>query len=100
MVTHPGIIEWLVEHPELINNRPPQLGRRDSYNSIYASGPVSEDRQFTYVVFYGGAQIAMMVVAGLLVAFCALLTGLTLAVCGLDMNYLHLRSVTGTPKER
>ncbi len=98
MGTHTGITRWLGEHSEAFNNEPSSFRRETIYG--YESGTVSEDRQFTYVVFYGGAQIAMMVVAGLLVTFCALLTGLTLAVCGLDMNYLQLRSVTGTPKER
>ncbi|EKD15663.1 hypothetical protein MBM_06291 [Drepanopeziza brunnea f. sp. 'multigermtubi' MB_m1] len=59
-----------------------------------------KDKEDKYVVFYGGAQIAMVAVAGLLVIFCALLTGLTLAICGLDMNYLQLRSVTGSPRDR
>ncbi|KAH6716281.1 hypothetical protein BKA61DRAFT_341098 [Leptodontidium sp. MPI-SDFR-AT-0119] len=68
--------------------------RRDYDGSIYAN------RDYTYMVFFGGAQIAMIAVATILVIFCALLTGLTLAVCGLDMNYLQLRSVTGCPQER
>ncbi|KAH7333415.1 hypothetical protein BKA65DRAFT_553762 [Rhexocercosporidium sp. MPI-PUGE-AT-0058] len=58
------------------------------------------NRDYTYIVFFGGAQIAMIAVAAVLVIFCALLTGLTLAVCGLDMNYLQLRSVTGSSQER
>ncbi|CZT04985.1 uncharacterized protein RCO7_09155 [Rhynchosporium graminicola] len=66
-------------------------------NSI---GDSFASRDFTYTVFFGGARIAMIVVSAILVIFAALLTGLTLAVCGLDMNYLHLRSVTGTPQER
>ncbi|PVH70262.1 hypothetical protein DL98DRAFT_620045 [Cadophora sp. DSE1049] len=69
-------------------------GRRDDHEGAWT------DRDYSYTVFYGGAQIAMIAVAVILVIICALLTGLTLAVCGLDMNYLQLRSVAGTPQER
>ncbi|KAK0111301.1 hypothetical protein ONS95_001672 [Cadophora gregata] len=69
-------------------------GRRDDHSGAWT------DRDYSYTVFYGGAQIAMIAVAAILVIICALLTGLTLAVCGLDINYLQLRTVTGTPQER
>ncbi|KAL2065398.1 hypothetical protein VTL71DRAFT_3068 [Oculimacula yallundae] len=59
-----------------------------------------DNQAFEYTVFFGPARIAMIVVAVILVIISALLTGLTLAVCGLDTNYLHLRSVTGTAQER
>jgi len=39
-------------------------------------------------------------VAAALLLVCALLTGLTLAICGLDKTLVQLRSVSGTPKER
>lgn len=84
----PGSYSRLVESAEHLH------GRRDDHEGAWT------DRDYSYTVFYGGPQIAMIAVAVILVLICALLTGLTLAVCGLDMNYLQLRSVAGTRQER
>ena len=83
-----GSYSRLVESTEHLH------GRRDDHEGAWT------DRDYSYTVFYGGPQIAMIAVAVILVLICALLTGLTLAVCGLDMNYLQLRSVAGTSQER
>lgn len=50
--------------------------------------------------YRGPAWYGMLAVAFSLLLVSALLAGLTLAICGLDPTWLHLRSVTGTAKER
>ena len=52
------------------------------------------------LVVYDGAWWGMLALAIALLSICALLAGLTLAVCGLNTTILQLRSVTGTPKQR
>ncbi|KAI6709098.1 hypothetical protein JHW43_008361 [Diplocarpon mali] len=101
MATRLGALIYHRRHPEHVVNPPYWHWRRDDIvDGTSDPGIVTQDRQYNYLVFYGPAQVSMIVVATLLVIFCALLTGLTLAVCGLDMDYLQLRSITGTWKER
>jgi hypothetical protein len=42
----------------------------------------------------------MALVAGVLLTLCFLLSGLTLGVCGLDVKWLQMRTITGTSKQR
>ncbi|PBP17521.1 hypothetical protein BUE80_DR011536 [Diplocarpon rosae] len=92
MATRLGALTHLKRHPEHIN-LPYWIWRRENILNLTSDpGVTTQDRQYNYLVFYGAAQVSMIVVATLLVIFCALLTGLTLAVCGLDMDYLQLRS--------
>jgi hypothetical protein len=57
-------------------------------------------RMHPYKVFYNGAWYGMLALAVFVLIVCSLLAGLTLAVCGLNMTFLHLRSVTGSPRQR
>lgn len=50
---------------------------------------------------YHGYQWYLMVwLAFTLLVLCFLIAGLTLGVCGLDMTWLEMRSITGTAKQR
>jgi len=74
---------------------------RSNYTVYDAAGyMLTEVMPRNYVIFHNGAWYGMLIAAGALLIFCSLLAGLTLAVCGLDMTWLQLRSVTGTPRER
>jgi len=53
-----------------------------------------------YPLWYDGMWYGMAATAFALLLLCALLAGLTLAVCGLDATWLQMRAVTGTPKQR
>jgi metal transporter CNNM len=59
-----------------------------------------ESRLYTYTVYHGIAWCGMAALAVILLILCSLLAGLTLALGGLDITWLQLRSVTGTPKQR
>ena len=65
-----------------------------------AGYPLVESKSYQFKVFHGGAWWAMACLAGFLLCLCALLAGLTLGVCGLDMAWLQMRAITGTTKER
>jgi hypothetical protein len=60
----------------------------------------TESRQRQYTVYHNAAWYRMLFLAIFLLVFCALLTGLTLAICGLDPTWVELRSIAGTAKER
>jgi len=60
----------------------------------------TEPRQRQYTVYHNAAWWRMLFLGIFLLAFCALLTGLTLAICGLDPTWLEIRSIAGTAKER
>ena len=60
----------------------------------------TESGQRSYTLYHNKAWYGMVVLAISLLFVCALLAGLTLAICGLDPTWLHLRSITGTAKER
>ena len=51
-------------------------------------------------IYHGGAWWAMACLACCLITLCALFAGLTLGVCGLDIAWLQMKSVTGNEKER
>jgi hypothetical protein len=59
-----------------------------------------ESRLYAYTVYHGIAWYGMAVLAGVLLTLCSLLAGLTLALGGLDITWLQLRSATGTAKQR
>jgi metal transporter CNNM len=61
---------------------------------------LTEPRLYSHIVFHNEAWYVMAAIAGVLLSLCALLAGLTLALCGLDEKTLHLRSITGPPKQR
>jgi metal transporter CNNM len=61
---------------------------------------MAEPRLYTYTVYHGMAWYGMATLGVVLLTLCSLLAGLTLALGGLDMTWLQLRSVTGTPKQR
>jgi hypothetical protein len=65
-----------------------------------SSRQLVDSRSVPYPVAYDGAWYGMLSLAVALLMLCALLAGLTLAVCGLNVTFLELRSVTGTPKQR
>ena len=70
-------------------------------DTVDAAGwPVTTSGSYIYTVYHGGAWIGMFVLACFLLVIYALLAGLTLAICGLDMTWLQMRSITGTAKER
>ena len=73
------------------------LVMRDVSGTRYS---LSETRHYAYTVYHNGAYYGMIALASFLLVFCSLLVGLTLAVCGLDMTLLHLRSITGPVKQR
>ncbi|KAF8853951.1 hypothetical protein BDZ45DRAFT_60775 [Acephala macrosclerotiorum] len=60
----------------------------------------SEERNYTYTVYQGPAAIAMGVLAVNTLAFSALLAGLILGLCSVNMTLVELRAATATPKER
>lgn len=45
-------------------------------------------------------RIGLCILAISLLIFAGLSTGLILAICGLDQVWLHMKSITATPKER
>ena len=59
-----------------------------------------DSKRVPYWIAYGGAWYGMLFLAVSLLILCALLAGLTLALCGLNTTLLQLRGVTGTPKQR
>ncbi len=65
-----------------------------------AGNLIAETRHRPYIAYHNAAQIGMGFVAATLLLICALLTGLTLAICGLDKTLVQLRSVSGAPRER
>jgi hypothetical protein len=81
-----------------------------TWNSTMAAGnktvvdaagwTVSNQRTLSYTVYYGGAMYGMVGLAAALLTLCAMLAGLTLALCALDMTWLRLRSISATPKEK
>lgn len=60
----------------------------------------TEARQRQYTVYHNAAWYRMLFLAIFLLVFSALLAGLTLAICGLDITWVELRSTAGTAKER
>ncbi|KAE8443454.1 hypothetical protein EG329_001851 [Mollisiaceae sp. DMI_Dod_QoI] len=78
------------------------LNRRD--NNAAASPLTSwiqtEPKNYTYTVYHNTAAIAMIFLAANILLFTALITGLILGLCGLNMTLLELRVATGTPKEK
>jgi hypothetical protein len=52
------------------------------------------------LVFHNAAWYGSLCIALALLSICALLAGLTLAVCGLNCTVLQLRTATGTPRQR
>jgi hypothetical protein len=60
----------------------------------------AEPRAYTYQVWHNGMWYGLAIAACGLLLFCALLAGLTLAVCGLEMTWLQMRGATGTSKQR
>jgi hypothetical protein len=61
---------------------------------------VSGTNQHTNIAYHNAAHLGVAVTAGASLLFCALLAGLTLAICGLDETIVQLRTATGTAKER
>lgn len=55
---------------------------------------------YTYTVYHHAAWYGMAALVVFLLITCALLAGLTLAICGLDMTWLQVRCVTGSVKQR
>lgn len=60
----------------------------------------TETKQRSYTVYHNGAWYGMFIAGIFLLLIAALLAGLTLAICGLDSTWLHLKSVSGSAKER
>lgn len=60
----------------------------------------TESRLYAYTVYHGVAWCGMAALAVVLLVICSLLSGLTLALCGLDTTWLKLRSITGTPRQK
>jgi hypothetical protein len=54
----------------------------------------------TYTRYHGGPFWGMAVLAICLVMICAVLAGLTLAVCGMDDTWLHILSMSGDMHQR
>jgi metal transporter CNNM len=50
---------------------------------------LTEPRLYSHIVFHNEAWYVMAAIAGVLLSLCALLAGLTLALCGLDEKTLH-----------
>jgi hypothetical protein len=70
-------------------------------DTVDAAGwSITTSSSYTYNVYHGGAWIGMFALACILLVVYALLAGLPLAICGLDMTWLQMRSITGTAKER
>jgi hypothetical protein len=79
----------------------PRLERSPFYPNLNISAPNNtETGQRSYTLYHNAAWYGMVALATSLLFISALLAGLTLAICGLDSTWLHLRSVTGTAKER
>ena len=73
---------------------------RSPLNLVIYANRTTETGQRSYTVYHNAAWYGMVALATSLLLVSALLAGLTLAICGLDSTWLHLRSVTGTGKER
>jgi len=79
----------------------PQKERSLFYPNLNISAQSNtEPGQRSYTLYHNAAWYGMFALATFLLFVSALLAGLTLAICGLDSTWLHLRSVTGTAKER
>lgn len=91
-------LEAIRRYIPFIVSGPYILPRDNQYDA--AGRLVSATSQHTYTVYHGAAQIGVGAIAGALLLFCALLAGLTLAICGLDDTLLRMRVATGTAKER
>lgn len=77
------------------------LAPRDEIPTFDVTGrSFLESKTRTYTVYHGGALIGMGAAAGALLLISALLTGLILAICGLDMAWLKMRGITGDAKQR
>ncbi|KUJ07276.1 uncharacterized protein LY89DRAFT_766407 [Mollisia scopiformis] len=88
------------------------LGRRDDFQSstsIATATPTptgnnlrwsTESKNYTFTVYHGTANFAMQFLASNILTTAALISGLILGLCGLNMTLLQLRASTGTPKER
>jgi hypothetical protein len=81
-----------MEEPSVVHYDPKDLGIN------WVSDTESRQRQYT--VYHNAAWYRMLFLAIFLLVFCALLAGLTLAICGLDPTWVELRSTAGTAKER
>ena len=66
------------------------------HNSTYATGT----RHYVYNVYSHKLWYGMLFVSLVILSIYALLSGVILAVCGPEMTWLQLRSITGTPDER
>lgn len=82
----------------------PRLDVRDSNGNQPPSSSGSwiqtEPKNFTFHIYHGPALLAMEFLASNILITTALLAGLILGLCGLNMTLLELRAATGTPKER
>ena len=65
-------------------------------NTTYAPGT----RHYVYNVYAHKLWYGMLLVGLTVLALYALLSGVILAVCGPEMTWLQLRSITGTHDER
>jgi len=65
-------------------------------NTTYTPGV----RHYAYTVYSHKLWYGMLCVSVIILALYALLSGIILAVCGPEMTWLQLRSITGTPDER
>jgi hypothetical protein len=75
--------------------------RNTVHNDLNSAGwNLTETRTHTYTVYHNGAWYGMAALSVILVTLCGLFAGLTLALCGLDMTWLQIASVTGNPKKR
>lgn len=75
----------------------------DSIANQLSNSVQSIPRAYTegfWPVTNNGELFGMIAAACVLLLFYALLAGLTLAVCGLDLTWLHMRLITGTSKQR
>lgn len=81
----------------------PPIGLGPSFYQDGLDSGTSSNYYTMYVartVYRHGAWFGMVAVAVFLLFFCALLAGLTVAICGLDPTWLQLRGIAGTPQER
>lgn len=89
---------YLMLHPPRdISSTMNPLFMRDGSRTRYG---LSETRQYEYTVYHDGAYYGFIALASFLLVIYSLLAGLILAVCGLDMTLLHLKSITGPVKQR
>lgn len=84
-------VSSLADHTEGWEDLDGSLTRR--FLSFANDASTSREKYLAYEVGIGLA-------AGVLLMICALLAGLTLAICGLDDTLIQLKAATGTPKER